>query len=152
MFYIFIREVLGSNLGHDTGYPERGVSLVLLSTSRQIPRDYLDSTMTRQLPSKFFQINLSRIVLLFTVILYYMWASCCIDVSLTHSPPSLMQLQTLRNLSLIWNSIKMTSTAACSGLIWSSSGNYSISETVALHYRVSRGQRNGSLRPLISVS
>jgi hypothetical protein len=32
---------------------------------------------------------------------YYIWASCCIDVSHTHSPPSLMQFKTVHNLSLI---------------------------------------------------
>jgi hypothetical protein len=45
------------------------------------------------------------------------WASCCIDASLTHSPPSLMQLKNVYKLPLIKNNIKITSVAHVSALL-----------------------------------
>jgi hypothetical protein len=41
-FKTCIRELFGSNLGRDMGYPEWGFFVVLLSPSRQMPGQYLD--------------------------------------------------------------------------------------------------------------
>jgi hypothetical protein len=44
-----------------------------------------------QLPETQCALPLTRTILE----IHYIWASCCIDVSLTHSPPSLMQFKTV---------------------------------------------------------
>jgi hypothetical protein len=49
-------------------------------------------------------------------IIFYMLLiiKCMVEnISLTHSPPSLMQLRNVHNLYLIWNNIKITSVATC---------------------------------------
>jgi hypothetical protein len=49
-------------------------------------------------------------------------------VALIHSPPSLMQLKTVHNLSLILSNIKITQIATCFSITWPSSGNCSLFE------------------------
>jgi hypothetical protein len=62
-----MEEVLHSNLGRDTDYPDwLAYFVVFLSPSHQMPEEYLD-TGTRSFPSKFLPIYLSSSLPLDTI-------------------------------------------------------------------------------------
>jgi hypothetical protein len=72
----------------------------------------------------------------FLLLLLKIEATCSSEPA--QSFPSLTQPKTVHNLSFIQNDIKITSIATYFGLTWSSSGNCSLIETVALPLIVSQ--------------